>query len=505
MTEYFQRLKSGCSKGTYAFWWLLRIATVGIFIESLFREPLNPSALVQTGTNFACMFIWELCMAMPEKSFARLLPSSLQTALNVGLFVAAFGGRYLNLYYNTAWFEPIFEFVFGGFTVFAGYEIACAYVRKEKRTATKAMLYYVAFGVGFIAANVLEIFEFSADQVIGLITGTCGDNQFWSYELVEGTARENMLLSPIVNERWALMDTMNDIVLNTVSAFTALLILNLYPYRQKGRFRYTDMVLSVAEVLPKEKLTLKIYKERLKNSCTKSTYILWWIIRGCMLCLIVYSFTKKPFNFIEPVELAMNLACMFIWEIVMAMPNKNVFRYISPVLQTIITVGDFIAVVAGYLFNFYYEVRLWDSFMHFFCGVLAVYFGYEITCALIKMERRTASLKLVIIASVGFCIMATTFWEIFEFSCDQLVGIIKGTPHDVQHWNYMLAQGTAKLETIFDPINIERWPLMDTMGDIVLNVSGAFLGFLGIKFYPYRHKGKLKFDFNFEEKVIQKQ
>ena len=41
---------------------------------------------------------------------------------------------------------------------------------------------------------------------------------------------------------------------------------------------------------------------------------------------------------------------------------------------------------------------------------------------------------------------------------------------------------------------------MDTMGDIVLNVAGAALGTVILAIYPYRHKGKHKFDF---KKIVE--
>ena len=39
-----------------------------------------------------------------------------------------------------------------------------------------------------------------------------------------------------------------------------------------------------------------------------------------------------------------------------------------------------------------------------------------------------------------------------------------------------LAEGTAKEATLFDPIYPERWPIMDTMADTVLNAIGAVAG-----------------------------
>lgn len=243
------------------------------------------------------------------------------------------------------------------------------------------------------------------------------------------------------------------------------------------------------------------YVSRLKNNCSAKTYALWWVFRLGMIAMAIYSlFDQKNAGETITVEILMNMACMFIWEICMAMPKKNVFRYVQPFLQTLITIYVFIAVVAGYLLDFYYRVRLWDSFLHFICAVVAVFFGYEVTCALFKMEKRTASKTMTIIASVGFCVMCTTFWEIFEFSCDQVVGMMSGTPNDVQHWSYELAvlNDSPKIKTLFESYDPGRWPIMDTMGDIVLNTAGAALGTVLLAIYPYRHKGKYKFNFNFE-------
>jgi len=55
--------------------------------------------------------------------------------------------------------------------------------------------------------------------------------------------------------------------------------------------------------------------------------------------------------------------------------------------------------------------------------------------------------------------------------------------------------GTPKFQTLFDYIDINRYAIMDTMGDIVLNVSGALLGTLVLKIYPYRHKGPFRLNY----------
>ncbi|MBQ8503211.1 MAG: hypothetical protein IJ491_02925 [Clostridia bacterium] len=506
MKEYIRRLRDGCPKGVFALWWVFRLLLIYAFVSSLLHGPSAAILPVQLGLSLVLTFAWEICMAFPSKSFLSFLPSGLQTILTIAVFASVFCGKFMNWFYDTSWFEPLLQFLLGAVSIFFGYEISWAIMKKEKRSTTKAMAFYVAFGLFFVSLNLCELFEFSFDQIVGIITGQPSDLQHWSFALAEGTASQTRLLPPIDDSRYPIMATMLDIILSTVGAFTGLLIVNIFPYRHKGRFRYkVDFEVAVAVPLEKHKATvkevIKAYIQRLRDNCSAGTYILWWLIRLGMVFLFIEELINGEEGSTAPVELLMNLACMFIWEISMAMPQKNVFRFIHPVLQTIITVCVFITVLAGHVFNFYYEVRLWDSILHFLSGIVGSYFGYEITCALFKLEKKTASLTQILIASVGFCFMCTTLWEIFEFSCDQIVGMMSGTPNDVQHWSFELAKGTAKEITIIDPIVHERWPLMDTMIDIVLNTTGSFLAFIGLKIYPYRHKGRFASDFDFDKKT----
>lgn len=239
---------------------------------------------------------------------------------------------------------------------------------------------------------------------------------------------------------------------------------------------------------------------RLKGNCPSGTYGFWWTIRFVMVLLFIKSLFDEPFLPVISFEILMNLGIMFVWEICMIMPRWTVFRYVEPFMQSAIIIADFIAVITAYLFNFYYEVRLWDSFLHFSCGIGLVFFGYEFACALIKKEKKTASLPLVLLASLGFSFMCTTLWELFEFAGDQTIGIFTGEVANAQFWSYTRLVGTAKIKTIFEYFDINRYAIMDTMGDMFLNASGAILGVLFIRVYPYRHKGRFRLSYVTGEK-----
>lgn len=240
---------------------------------------------------------------------------------------------------------------------------------------------------------------------------------------------------------------------------------------------------------------MKKYIKRLLDNCSRRTLVFWWVVRLAMVGLIIKSLFDKPFSPVMTVEITMNLGIMFVWEVCMLMPKWTVFRYVQPLMQTAIIIVDFIAVITAYLFNFYYEVRLWDSFLHFGCAVGIVLLGYEFACALIKKENKTASVALITLASVGYSFMCTTLWEIFEFTGDQVIGLVTGELASSQFWSYERLVGTDKIQTIFEYFDINRYPIMDTMGDMLMNISGAITGAIILKIYPYRHKGPFKLDF----------
>ncbi len=243
---------------------------------------------------------------------------------------------------------------------------------------------------------------------------------------------------------------------------------------------------------------MKAYFKRLKEACPTRRFVFWWIFRLLMIYAFIAGFFKTPFDITDPLQVAANFLCMFAWEIFMLFPEKSMLRHIPSSVQSFLIVGIFAASFGGKFMNFYYDIRWWDSALHFIGGAATVLFGYELVCAMMKKEKKNASLAMVILASVGFSFIVSTLWELFEFSFDQVAGMMSGYPGDSQHWSYELAAGTPKTETLFDPIVSERWPIMDIMGDIVLNTVGAAVSYLILKVHPYRHKGKYKFNLDFE-------
>ncbi len=243
---------------------------------------------------------------------------------------------------------------------------------------------------------------------------------------------------------------------------------------------------------------MKDYINRLKANCSTWQFVFWWIIRATMIYAFIKGFfpdAGKEFDITDPLQVGANLLATFVWEVFMLFPPKSAARYIPSSVQNFLVVLIWCASFGGKFLNLYYDFRWWDVILHFVGGGACVFFGYEIVCAILRSRKSNAPLTLVYLGAVGFAFLAGTCWELFEFAFDQIAGMMGGYPGDAQHWSLELALGTPKALTLFDPIVDERWPIMDTMADMVLNALGTLISFIFIKIFPYRHKGKYKFDF----------
>lgn len=255
---------------------------------------------------------------------------------------------------------------------------------------------------------------------------------------------------------------------------------------------------------------MKDYIKRLKENCPTRRFVFWWVIRAFMIFAFVKGFFPaegEAFDITDPLQVGANFLATFVWEIFMALPEKTVFRHMSSGFQSALSVGVFLASFGGKFLNLYYDLAWWDIILHFVGGGACVFFGYELVCALQKRDKRAAPISIILLCSVGFSFLAATGWEIFEFAFDQ-IACMGGGVGDAQHWSAGLAAGTPKEWTLFDPIYTagsqygDRWPLMDTMGDIVLNTAGAVVAFIVLKIFPYRHKGKNSLNKLFAEKEV---
>lgn len=263
--DYFSRITKTPKKLEIVWWWIFRCIMIFGILDSLFGFTQfggRPMMVKQMAANLVGMFAWEICQAMSKKNFMRYLPSYIQDISVVGFFMASFAGAYINLYYSFRFYDLIFHIFGGAAGALFGYEALTAMQHRDKVKSHVPFVVLAAFGFSFICGNAWEIVEFVLDQFFG------SDAQHWCYQEAQNAAAtygKDFLANPhiiphVISEslwaegwteatfdyRWALMDTMEDIVCNAIGGVIVYVMLLVWPYHHTGKRNvnnlYTDIV-----------------------------------------------------------------------------------------------------------------------------------------------------------------------------------------------------------------------------------------------------------------------
>jgi len=244
--DYFKRVYKDVKPIEHIFWWILRGLMIYGIIKSLVTIDPNLGSMqpLQMAANFVGMFAYEICQMFPKNSFPRLLPHYFQHITIIGFFCASFGGAYLNLYYALPMYDKVLHALGCMEAVFISYELVCAMQIRDKVICPPKIAALCAFGVAYVFASGWELFEFTFDQWFG------GDAQHWDLQKAISEAGGNVedvfMLIPLdperFNARFALMDTMGDMILNTLGAVPMYIILRLRPYRHMGPNNINKMI-----------------------------------------------------------------------------------------------------------------------------------------------------------------------------------------------------------------------------------------------------------------------
>lgn len=234
--NYCKRVIGMCKPGQLVYWWVLRLLMIGGIILRLFEsDSLGMYQPLQMAANLVGMFAFEIFQAFPEKTLFRKFSSGFQNLTIMCFFLASFGGAFLNFYYTIPAYDKVLHMLGCMVATFVGYELVCAIQLRDKQTCPPKIVALAAVGIAFIFSTGWEIFEFSFDQWFG------GDAQHWNLEKAieeAGTISEIFMLIPLDAERFearfAIMDTMEDTILNAIGAMIMYVVLRINPYRHKG-------------------------------------------------------------------------------------------------------------------------------------------------------------------------------------------------------------------------------------------------------------------------------
>lgn len=248
---------------------------------------------------------------------------------------------------------------------------------------------------------------------------------------------------------------------------------------------------------------VKRYFKNILENVSKPELIFWWILRGLMIFAFFDTLLRgSDYNGSNPpIQILANFVGMFAYEIIQLFPKNNRMRFLSPRFQNITALGFFLGSFGGAYLNLYYSLPLYDKILHATGTAEAVFIGYEYVCATQLKYKKTCPKQIATLCAMGFGFILSCAWEVFEFTYDQFFG------GDAQHWNYATALAEAgndpdKIFFLFplkEEIVQQRFAIMDTMGDMVLNFIGALIMYAILVAVPYRHRGKNDINAKIEE------
>ena len=255
MKNYVKKLVCRAKKSELIYWWILRALMLYVIVKSLVLfiktgDGAYMTQVLQSSANLVGMFGWEIMMTTKEKSALYYVPSYVQNITLMGFFLGSFGGAYLNFYYSIPSYDIILHLFGGAEAAFVGYELITAIQKRDKTVAPVALVILCACGFSFILGTGWELFEFTYDQLAG------GDSQHWSYQLAleasekYGCAIPNVI-SPLDPQRYALIDTMEDTIANTIGAAIFAIILKFKPYHHSGKNDVNKLIEKKASFLHK--------------------------------------------------------------------------------------------------------------------------------------------------------------------------------------------------------------------------------------------------------------
>lgn len=148
------------------------------------------------------------------------------------------------------------------------------------------------------------------------------------------------------------------------------------------------------------------------------------------------------------------------------------FRFEVPLFLYILYILFlYCAIFLGEVRSFYYLIPHWDVVLHAFSSMMTGFFGVMAVTILNRDEHLVMNLSPFFISLFAFSFAVTigTVWEIYEFSCDGLLGL-----------------NMQKFTTADGTVLVGRAALSDTMKDLIVDTLGALLssaiGFLSLRF-----------------------
>lgn len=262
---------------------------------------------------------------------------------------------------------------------------------------------------------------------------------------------------------------------------------------------------------------MKTNINEIKPKYKKTKITLYFVLRlFVILAMIAQAFHG---NYANVFSCVLALVLFLIPSII----DKRLNIELPNVLETIILLFIFSALVLGEIQNFYGTFKHWDAILHTINGFIMGGVGFALIDILNKSNKFHITLTPIFVALVAFCFSMTigVLWEFYEYASDTIIRTdmqkdtiitdISSVTLNIEGENVPIKLDDITSVGIYNNIEgVEEQyivkggyldiGLVDTMEDLIVNCIGA-IGFCIIGYEYIKTRGENKFVENFIPKL----
>ncbi len=183
------------------------------------------NAFLTALTFFIILAIWRI-----QKKYNFKVPLELQLIVLIFIYSGVFLGGVQDFYYRFWWFDSLLHTLSGFGLGFLGFLILYSFYKTGKITASPFFIAVFSFCFAITLGVIWEIFEFGVDELLG-------------FNMQK--ARNLELMYGYFDTRLGVLDTMYDLILNTIGALIASIA--GYIYLKRGEFFIFDKMVKRIE------------------------------------------------------------------------------------------------------------------------------------------------------------------------------------------------------------------------------------------------------------------
>lgn len=127
----------------------------------------------------------------------------------------------------------------------------------------------------------------------------------------------------------------------------------------------------------------------------------------------------------------------------------------------------------GASYNFYTLIPMLDDILHACWGVLFSTFGFALVKSLMGEPKNLKQFVAYLLFSIGFCMLISILWEVYEFTCDNLMHNFDMQEDTLIHHfhSFVLHDPYDHLHTV-EVDGIAKTVLYDNDGNVLLTLDG---------------------------------